>query len=81
MDIYNAIPDSCDTFFYNLADRLGIDRIDKYSMEFGFGEKTGIDLPDEEPGLMPSAQWVLKNFHHKWYAGETISVGHRPGSN
>ncbi len=75
VDIYNAIPDSCDTFFYNLADRLGIDRIDKYAKEFGFGEKTGIDLPDEEPGLMPSAEWVLKNFHHKWYAGETISVG------
>jgi penicillin-binding protein 2 len=58
-----------------LADRLGIDRIDKYAKEFGFGEKTGIDLPDEEPGLMPSAEWVLRNFHHKWYAGETISVG------
>ena len=75
VDIYNAIPDSCDTFFYTLADRLGIDRIDKYAKEFGFGEKTGIDLPDEEPGLMPSAEWVLRNFHHKWYAGETISVG------
>ncbi len=75
VDIYNAIPDSCDTFYYNLADRLGIDRIDKYAKEFGFGEKTGIDLPDEEPGLMPSAEWVLRNFHHKWYAGETISVG------
>ena len=75
VDIYNAIPDSCDTFFYTLADKLGIDRIDKYAMEFGFGQKTGIDLPDEEPGLMPSAEWVLRTFHHKWYAGETISVG------
>ncbi|MGH9605871.1 MAG: penicillin-binding protein 2 [Terracidiphilus sp.] len=75
VDIYNAIPDSCDTYFYTLANILGIGTIDKYADEFGFGQRTGIDLPDEEPGLMPSAEWVLKTFHHKWYAGETISVG------
>ncbi len=74
-DIETAIPDSCDTFFYTLASKLGIDTIDKYAKEFGFGEKTGIDLPDEEPGLMPSPAWVLRNFHRPWYAGETISVG------
>ena len=74
-NIDTAIPDSCDTFFYTLADKLGIDRIDKYAEEFGLGQKTGIDLPEEEPGLIPSAEWVLRNFHHKWYAGETISVG------
>jgi len=74
-NINTAIPDSCDTFFYTLADKLGIDRIDKYAEEFGLGQKTGIDLPEEEPGLMPSAEWVLRNYHHKWYAGETISVG------
>ncbi len=75
MDIETAIPDSCDTFFYTLAHRLGINTIDKYADEFGLGEKTGIDLPDEEPGLMPSPQWVLRNFHHIWYPGSTISVG------
>ncbi|HVC47875.1 MAG TPA: penicillin-binding protein 2 [Terracidiphilus sp.] len=75
VDIHNAIPDSCDTFFYTLADKLGIDRIDKYAKEFGFGQKTGIDLPNEQPGLMPSAQWVMRDYHRKWYAGETISVG------
>lgn len=74
-DINTAIPDSCDTFFYTLADKLGIDRISQYAREFGLGEKTGIDLPEEEPGLMPSAEWVLRTYHHKWYAGETISVG------
>ncbi|HUN84154.1 MAG TPA: penicillin-binding protein 2 [Terracidiphilus sp.] len=74
-NIETAIPDSCDTFFYTLADKLRIDRISKYATEFGLGEKTGIDLPNEEPGLVPSAEWVLKNFHHRWYAGETISVG------
>ncbi len=75
VDIHNAIPDSCDTFYYTLADRLGIDRIAKYATAFGFGQKTGIDLPGEQPGLMPSAQWAMKNYHRKWYAGETISVG------
>ena len=75
VDIHNAIPDSCDTFYYTLADKLGIDRISKYATEFGYGQKTGIDLPGEQPGLMPSEQWALKNFHRKWYAGETISVG------
>ncbi len=74
-DIETAIPDSCDTFFYTLANKLGINTIDKYADEFGFGQKTGIDLPEEEPGLMPSPEWLLRNFHHPWYAGETISVG------
>ena len=75
VDIHNAIPMSCDTFFYTLADKLGIDRIAKYASEFGFGQKTGIDLPGEQNGLMPSQQWVMKYYHRKWYAGETISVG------
>lgn len=75
VNIYNAIPYSCDTFFYTLADKLGIDRIAKYAKEFGFGQKTGIDLPGEQAGLMPSEQWVAKYYHRKWYAGETISVG------
>ncbi len=74
-DIESAIPDSCDTFFYTLADKLGIDTISRYAKMFGFGQKTGIDLPNEETGLMPSAEWVLHTQHHKWYAGETISVG------
>ncbi len=75
VDIHNAIPMSCDTFYYTLADRLGIDRIAKYATEFGYGQKTGIDLPGEQAGLMPSTEWMMKNFHRKWYAGETISVG------
>jgi penicillin-binding protein 2 len=75
VDIHNAIPYSCDTFYYSLADKLGIDRISKYATAFGFGQKTGVDLPGEQAGLMPSAQWAMKNYHRKWYAGETISVG------
>ena len=74
VDIHNAIPYSCDTYFYQLGDKLGIDRIAKYATEFGYGQKTGIDLPGEQPGLMPSAQWKLKNYHARWYPDETLDV-------
>lgn len=74
VDIHNAIPYSCDTFFYMLGDKLGIDRIVKYATAFGYGQKTGIDLPGEQPGLMPSPQWLIRNFHHRWYPDETLDV-------
>jgi len=75
VDIHNAIPYSCDTFYYTLAAKLGIDTIARYADIVGIGEKTGIDLPDEATGVMPSEQWKLLTQHDKWYAGETISVG------
>ena len=74
VDIHNAIPFSCDTFYYMLGDKLGIDRIAKYATAFGYGQKTGIDLPGEQAGLMPSAQWKLKNYHNRWYPDETLDV-------
>ena len=75
VDINNAIPWSCDTFYYTLANRLGIDTIAKYATSVGISQKTGIDLPDEAAGTMPSTAWKLKTQHEKWYAGEVISVG------
>ncbi len=75
VNIHNALPYSCDTFYYTLAVKLGIDTIAKYAHKVGIGEKTGIDLPNEIPGVMPSTEWALRNFHRKWYAGETVSVG------
>jgi penicillin-binding protein 2 len=75
VDIDHAIPWSCDTFYYTLADKLGIDTIAKYAVEVGLSQKTGVDLPDEATGTMPSTAWKLKTQHEKWYAGETISVG------
>jgi len=75
VDIHNALPYSCDSFYFTLADRLGIDTIAKYGHEMGIGQKTGVDLPDEATGIMPSPQWKLKAQHDKWYAGETPSVG------
>jgi len=75
VDIDHAIPWSCDTFYYALAEKLGIDTIAKYATEVGLSQKTGIDLPDEASGTMPSTAWKLKTQHEKWYAGEVISVG------
>lgn len=75
VDINHAIPWSCDTFYYTLANRLGIDTIARYATSVGLAQKTGIDLPDEAAGVMPSEAWKLKTQHDKWYAGETISVG------
>jgi penicillin-binding protein 2 len=74
VDIHNAIPYSCDTYYYQLGDKLGIDRIAKYATEFGYGQKTGIDLPGEQAGLMPSAQWLIHTYHHRWYPDETLDV-------
>lgn len=75
VDIHSALPYSCDTFYYTLANKLGIDTIAKYAESVGIGEKTGVDIPDEAAGVMPSTEWKLKTQHDKWYAGETISVG------
>jgi len=75
VDLTKAIYQSCDVFFYTLAEKLGIDRIAKYATELGLGQKTGIDLPDEVSGVMPSEEWKIRNFKQKWFAGETISVG------
>src|SRR5712692_7338920 len=75
VEISRGIYQSCDVFFYTLAEKLGIERIAKYATAFGLGQKTRIDLPQEVSGVMPSEQWKIKNFKQRWYAGETISVG------
>jgi len=80
VNLHSAIVRSCDVFFYNLGMRLGIDTISKYGKMLGLGDRTGIDLPSEEPGLMPSEEWVERVYHHKWYAGSTISVAIGQGS-
>ena len=75
VDITKAIYQSCDVFFYTLAEKLGIARIARYATALGLGQKTGIDLPQEVSGVMPSEEWKLHNYRQKWFAGETISVG------
>jgi penicillin-binding protein 2 len=74
VDLHRGIVHSCDVFFYNVGNRTGIDNIAQYAEMAGFGKKTGIDLPGEAEGLMPSSRWKLRTQREKWYAGETISV-------
>jgi penicillin-binding protein 2 len=74
VELEKAIYQSCDVFFYTLGNKLGIDRIAKYATMLGLGQKTGIDLPNEVSGVMPSEEWKIRNFKQKWFAGETISV-------
>jgi penicillin-binding protein 2 len=74
VDVHKGIVQSCDVFFYNVGNKTGIDAIAKTATEAGFGKRTGIDLPGEAEGLMPSSKWKLRTQREKWYAGETISV-------
>ena len=75
VDVLHAIPWSCDVYFYTLAEKLGIEKIAYWAHKVGLGQKTGIDLPHEASGTVPSEEWKMRNFHQKWFAGETISVG------
>ena len=74
ISLHHAIEDSCDAYFYNVGNRMGIDNIAFYAEKAGFGHKTGIDLPNEAEGIVPSTQWKIRNYRQKWYAGDTISV-------
>jgi len=74
VDLHKGIVASCDVYFYNVGKQLGIDRISYYATALGLGKRTGIDLPSEESGLIPSEEWSERVNHHKWYPGSTISV-------
>jgi penicillin-binding protein 2 len=75
VDLRHAIEQSCDVYFYTVANMVGIDKINKWATALGLGVKSGIDLPNEAQGLVPSTEWKREKMHEKWYAGETISVG------
>ena len=70
-----GLTESCDVYFYELAYKLGITRIHRYLTRFGFGQPTGVDLPREAPGLVPSREWKLAALGRPWTAGETIISG------
>jgi penicillin-binding protein 2 len=74
MDLRHAIEQSCNVYFYTIGNMTGIDKIHKWATLLGLGEKSGIDLPNEVQGLVPSPEWKLQRRREKWYAGETISV-------
>jgi len=75
VSLNRAIFQSCDVYFYDLAYRMGIKRYSKSLRRFGFGQKTGIDLPHERTGIMPSAEWKKKRFDQNWYPGDTVNIG------
>jgi penicillin-binding protein 2 len=81
VDLHRSLVISCDTYYYGLATDLGIDAIHNYVGQFGLGSKTGIDLPGEVTGILPSSEWKLRRFRQKWYAGDTVSVGIGQGYN
>src|SRR3954465_10835065 len=79
VDMYKSIVESCDTYYYHLANDLGIDAIARFLAPFGFGSRSGIDLAGEFSGVLPSPEWKVKRFkdprQQKWFPGETISIG------
>ncbi len=75
MNLHHAIEQSCDVYFYALANDLGIDRLHAFMSRFGFGKKTGIDVSGELPGLMPSRDWKRRARNKLWYSGETLIAG------
>jgi penicillin-binding protein 2 len=74
VNLYEAIQKSCNIYFYNLGRRMNIDTIARYAEELGLGKRTGIDIPGEKEGLVPSTEWKKKTQKAAWYPGETISV-------
>jgi penicillin-binding protein 2 len=73
VNLHRALVESCDVFFYQVGQRLGIDTLAKYAKAFGLGKPTGISLNDEKPGLIPSSVWKKKVYNEVWYKGETLS--------
>jgi penicillin-binding protein 2 len=75
LDVEGALQHSCDVFFYETARRVGIDRIEAAARKLGLGAATGIELPGERSGLIPSRAWKQKTYHQSWQQGDTLSVG------
>jgi penicillin-binding protein 2 len=73
LSLHRAIVESCDIYFYQAGLKVGVDLIARYANEFGLGRATGISLPHEKPGIVPSSSWKKKRFGVPWYSGETLS--------
>jgi penicillin-binding protein 2 len=81
VNLHKSIVVSCDTYYYGLAQDLGVDNIHQFIGQFGFGKRSGIDIEGEVGGLLPSQEWKLKRFKQKWFPGDTISIGIGQGYN
>jgi penicillin-binding protein 2 len=81
VDMFKSIVVSCDTFYYGLANEMGIENMYAYLSGFGFGKKTGLDMEGEVSGLLPSAEWKSRRYNQIWYPGDTVSAGIGQGYN
>ncbi|SDY59134.1 penicillin-binding protein 2 [Nitrosomonas sp. Nm58] len=81
VNLHKSLVISCDTYYYTLANDLGINNIFNFISQFGFGRKTEVDIPGEVAGLLPSPEWKMKRFKQNWFPGDTISVGIGQGYN
>ena len=81
VSLHRAIVESCDTYFYQVGLKLGIDKIAEYSRKFGLGQPTGIELSDEKSGIVPDRAWKQKRFGTPWFEGETLSCAIGQGFN
>ncbi len=85
VDMYKSIVHSCDTYYYVLANDMGIDSIARFMGQLGFGQRTGVDIEGESEGVLPSPEWKKRRFRRpeqqKWFAGETVSIGIGQGYN
>lgn len=75
VDVYKAIEESCDTYYYEIAYRAGITKISNFMSQFGFGDLSGIDIHEETTAIMPTVEWKKERFKENWWPGDTISVG------
>lgn len=81
MNLNQAIAQSCDVYFYQVGQRVGVDTLAEFAKKFGFGKKTGIEMEYEKAGLVPTKAWKLKRHKQKWQEGETLSVAIGQGAN
>ena len=81
VNLKRAVAESCDVYFYQVGQKLGVDRLAKYARLFGLGNETGVEMEHEKPGLVPSTEWKRKRHNEKWHEGETLSVAIGQGYN
>ncbi len=81
VDLRKAITESCDVYFYQVGERVGVDNLAKYARKLGLGQKTGVEMEHEKSGLIPTKEWKRKRYQEKWHQGETLSIAIGQGFN
>ena len=81
VDLRRAITESCDVYFYQVGERVGVDNLAKYARKLGLGQKTGVEMEHEKSGLIPTKEWKRKRYQEKWHQGETLSIAIGQGFN